>query len=503
MIQVRTAIGLIATVALLAAPSSVLAQVAAGEGWLGKDVVQKTSGFALRLPTGVVERSRTQLPIYRVENVNGPWLWLRARGLEGYGLADEVVLVDKAIDHFTSQIRANPGDSFGYTMRAKILRDVKGEIDLAISDYNEAIRLDPTAGHLYAARGNAWRAKKQYDRAIANYDEAIKLDPKEAITYSSRGNAWQDMREYDRAIADYGEAIKLDPKYTAAYTNRGNAWYGKQEYDLAAADYGEAIKLDPKYTAAYTNRGNAWYGKKDYDRAIADHGEAIRLDPKLAIAYQNRGHAWYSKQDYDRALADYGEAIKLDPKLAIAYQNRGDAYRAKRDYDRAVASYGEAIRLAPSFPWPHYGLAVVSLLTDGSRAEPEARATIEIGGWRGDRAVSAAIIGSLGSRRAKQHDAATRLLEDAAEKCDTSTWPYPAVRFLRRQIDEKALLDLAVDEDKRTEARCLLGLDYAIAGRPDAARSHFLWVKQHGNPSMPEYSMALAELDRLDASPKP
>jgi tetratricopeptide (TPR) repeat protein len=48
----------------------------------------------------------------------------------------------------------------------------KGEYDLAIACYSEAIKLDPTLANAYHMRGNAYFHKSNYDRAIANYDES-------------------------------------------------------------------------------------------------------------------------------------------------------------------------------------------------------------------------------------------------------------------------------------------------------------------------------------------
>ena len=65
-------------------------------------------------------------------------------------------------------------------------------------------------------------------------------------------------------------------------------------------------------------------------------------------------------------------------------------------------------------------------------------------------------------------------------------------------MDEEALLAAATDNDKRTEARAYLGLALALAGRPEQARPHLHWVRDHGNRTFIEYDISRAELARLD-----
>ena len=52
----------------------------------------------------------------------------------------------------------------------------------------------------YTSRGVEWRAKRQLDRAIADHTQAIKLDPNLSEAFYNRGNAYGDKGENDRAI---------------------------------------------------------------------------------------------------------------------------------------------------------------------------------------------------------------------------------------------------------------------------------------------------------------
>ena len=92
----------------------------------------------------------------------------------------------------------------------------------------------------YNNRGETWRAKGDIDRAIADYTEAIRLDPKNSNAYLNRGLVWDNKDDIERAMADYNEAIRLDPNYAGAYDNRGIAYRTKSDYDRV-----EATRLHP------------------------------------------------------------------------------------------------------------------------------------------------------------------------------------------------------------------------------------------------------------------
>ena len=74
----------------------------------------------------------------------------------------------------------------------------------------------------YFNRGLVWQSKGELDHAIADFSEAIRLDPKDAPAYNNRGHVRKLKAEFDQALADYDAAIGLDPRDPAAYNNR--AW---------------------------------------------------------------------------------------------------------------------------------------------------------------------------------------------------------------------------------------------------------------------------------------
>ena len=123
---------------------------------------------------------------------------------------------------------------------------VKLSDDLAVAGCSRAIDSHQYTGRslarLYARRGGAYQAQGDLDHAMADFNESMRVDPTYPSAYNNRGITWYRRGDFDRAIADYDQAIRLDPKYGHAYVNRGAAWGAKGDFDRAIADFDQAIR---------------------------------------------------------------------------------------------------------------------------------------------------------------------------------------------------------------------------------------------------------------------
>ena len=222
------------------------------------------------------------------------------------------------------------------------LGDYKG----AITDYTQAIRLNPDHAKAYYNRGLAKSNLGQYFAAIADYDIAIRLNPDDADAYNNRGNVKSKLGQHFAAIADYDIAIRLNPDDADAYNNRGYAKSKLGQHFAAIADYDIAIRLNPDYATAYLNRGYVKSKLGQHFAAIADYDIVIRLKPDDAKAYYNRGVAKSKLGQHFAAIADYDIAIRLNPDDATAYYNRGVAKALLNRTWEAKQDVRTALRLA-------------------------------------------------------------------------------------------------------------------------------------------------------------
>ncbi|ADG68183.1 TPR repeat-containing protein [Planctopirus limnophila DSM 3776] len=406
----QRALGLVVVIALLADAHSTRAEEIR-EGTRVVVIAEKSELQVSGKPAGTVP----ECSIFTVGKVSPPWLWIPSQ--QAYLLQRDVIPFTDAIDHYTRQIAANPTAN-AYWNRAQIWR-MKGELDIALADMNEAIQRSPGV--------DAW--------------------------HNNRGLLWRNKGNEEQAISDFNEAIRLNPKIFQAYSNRGNSWRLKGELDKALADYTEALRLTPTSERIKVLNSDERTG-----------GDSSQLTDSRAETYFARGYTWEAKGDLDQAMADYNEAIRLNPRNIHAYYSRGASH--------FVQGHSKA-------------------LTDCDKL-------LELEKGVGEYSAYAIILGNLAARRVDQPAAAAKFLASASKL--KNEWPQPIVRYLQRELTADELLQLAVDQDKRTDAECYIGLDALLDNRPDEARTRFQWVDDNGTKTFVAYDMARHELRKLDGS---
>jgi tetratricopeptide (TPR) repeat protein len=191
------------------------------------------------------------------------------------------------------------------------------------------------------ASGNQAALNGDLDRAVRDFSEAIRIDPKYPDTYLERGQTYFKLGDTERAIADYSAALARDPRHGAALRARGMAHLYRGQSDLALADLSKAIELgehDPQMLApielfyARRSRGSIYASQQQYDLEIADCTaliESYARDTTLV----------------DALAANYGNAGAANI-LARVYRERATAFARRSSVERAVADLTQAIPLS-------------------------------------------------------------------------------------------------------------------------------------------------------------
>jgi tetratricopeptide (TPR) repeat protein len=169
----------------------------------------------------------------------------------------------------------------------------------------------------YFEQGMKAREVGDLESAIFNFTEAIRLRSRYANGYYFRGFSRADKGDYEGAIADFSETIQIDPNYTFAYLQRGLAYFKLGNRDAAIEDLTMGVKHNPQSASGFYSRGYAMHLLGKHDAAIADFSKAIRLSPQDWIYHYSCGLARIAKGDQSGAVNDYITALKLNPDDTI------------------------------------------------------------------------------------------------------------------------------------------------------------------------------------------
>jgi tetratricopeptide (TPR) repeat protein len=256
-----------------------------------------------------------------------------------------------------------------------------GRHDLAIRDYAEALRLDPSSSNAKVGRGRAFVAKKDYQTALADFNDVLIQDPESVMAFAGRGVCYVGLARYIEAIAELSQAIRRAPDKALWYRDRATAYLRTRQYGPSLADLERAVQLEPGNFAYHGRRGelyrifkrykeaeadllfsvNAepqnpeWFlqlgvlylDSKNFDAAVNLNTTALRVNDKEPRYYNIRGVAYRELSRLNEAIADFGKAIELKPDYALAYRNAGVAFYKARAFDKAVTVLSKAIELNP------------------------------------------------------------------------------------------------------------------------------------------------------------
>lgn len=188
--------------------------------------------------------------------------------------------------------------------------------------WNHVIAIYPNEEQPYSIRGNHHGKMGKIDLAIQDFERALKLGSTRVSVYEGLGNAYGTKGNLEKAIENFNKAIELDPNTGTLYFNRGISHLYASRGAEAVKDFDRALELMPyKATQIKASRG---YGKLmagDIKGSIADYDAALsQPDGATHTNFFNRGQAHLQDGNKQAAAADFRKALQLKPDFAEAQQ---------------------------------------------------------------------------------------------------------------------------------------------------------------------------------------
>ena len=185
---------------------------------------------------------------------------------------------DSSVFYYTKVIDRDPGLSESWVERASVY-DEMAEWDLALSDYEKALALDPDQYYLHYNIGNIYFQSEQYGKAIKEMD---KLEKKQELTdahYLLKGKAYYELNKYKDAMASFEAGLEIEPD---------NAYFfdfiGKTQLELG--NYEEAIEAFSRSIEIYDTDGEIYYLRGKTKLELSDTQGACE-DFSMGMEYNN------------------------------------------------------------------------------------------------------------------------------------------------------------------------------------------------------------------------
>ena len=100
----------------------------------------------------------------------------------------------------------------------------------------------------YYNRGFSKNELRNFFEAISDFNEAIEINPQYSKAYLNRGYSKHHLGDYYGAISDFNKAIEINPNNGLTYSNRGiSKGIGFKDDEGACDDFKKAAFLGDKY----------------------------------------------------------------------------------------------------------------------------------------------------------------------------------------------------------------------------------------------------------------
>jgi tetratricopeptide (TPR) repeat protein len=151
----------------------------------------------------------------------------------------------------------------------------------------------------------------QMEEAVTKYDEALKVDPSAQLAYLGRGTCMLSLGRYEKAVENFERAMRIGKDVPEAYHLRAQAYFHLERYHDCIEDLSTLIRKRPDGWDGYWIRGIAYETIGLYNKAVQDFSRVIEKQPRHEEAYGRRAACYEYLGSYDMANRDREKVKKL------------------------------------------------------------------------------------------------------------------------------------------------------------------------------------------------
>lgn len=220
-----------------------------------------------------------------------------------------------------------------------------GNIDDAVSAYQNAITLSPESGFLWNNLGQLLAKNERNEEAINAFQKALTCSPQDFLGWDGIGHTYLKLGLHQNAISAFERALEIAPGYEFSWSGIGQAYMESGQLEKAIVALGKVVKINTLLVDAWMNLGKCFSQlERDLD-AVAVYQKAIEFNPQSAVLWSELGRLHLQKQDFVESISAFQKVVSLQPQSGEPKINLAYALFQIGDYETAAAIYEDCLPL--------------------------------------------------------------------------------------------------------------------------------------------------------------
>jgi Flp pilus assembly protein TadD len=233
-----------------------------------------------------------------------------------------------------------------YAMLAKA-QWKSGESDAAVSNYEEAMRLDYSDAIVHLELAELLVEMGKTGRSLTEFELAIEFGQRDPLTHYNYGLALREMGRIDDCLAQWEIAYSLDPA-SATYAEALGIGYAGTDDEKALTYFERAAALGAGSAGFHNNFGLLLQRLGDYERAGSEFAEALALDPDNLDYVENHALLLMVSGRFEDAAPSWQALLAADPEDATARIYLARSYLETGQYDNSIQLLGDWVTAVPA-----------------------------------------------------------------------------------------------------------------------------------------------------------
>ena len=215
----------------------------------------------------------------------------------------------------------------------------------ALSDVDNAIKYTPAEDtdmlfQCHSLRGEIYQMLGKHADALTDFTEALRLDPTSFMALYQKGNSEYELGNYADAKNSYNRLRASTGRSAEALTGLARVAVKENNLGLASQYMDDAVSMMPTDSDIYVRRSSVRRMLGNNTGAVEDLIMAISIDSN-AKAFQELINV--SNQDYPAVITALSNAVHQAPEQGMFYYIRGVIAQAHNHYPSAIADYRKII----------------------------------------------------------------------------------------------------------------------------------------------------------------